>query len=358
MTFNNTYNGANLKETQAGKGGYMMTYKASANPDSESVNPYNDGAGQCFDCHQTQTAGTMPWGYESTFGATESIMGYRDTSYFGPGTKGAIARFAYRASKATILGGHLNAASDLGGLDGVPDGDEALMPINGLCTPCHDPHGVSPSLGDDQQYAVPLLKGTWLTSPYKEDYPAPDPSGANSTALSWGKYRKHPSIQPIVKYYIDRNTFGGSNRISEDDEKFAGLCLRCHPKENLTDGVNKNQNFRTLDRIHESVKGWGENTEHSYPCSKCHQPHNSGLPRLLQTNCLDYDHRGQRVSGGQAWNADMQHGNAHGKGGEHRGYPNANLLGQSEATTSCHATAPMNAGSWPDNNRWNDVTPW
>ena len=35
--------------------------------------------------------------------------------------------------------------------------------IDGLCSPCHDPHGVSPSLGDDTAYAVPLLKGTWLT---------------------------------------------------------------------------------------------------------------------------------------------------------------------------------------------------
>jgi predicted CxxxxCH...CXXCH cytochrome family protein len=332
MTFNNTYNGANLKETQAGKGGYMMTYKASANPDPFSVNPYNDGAGQCFDCHQTQTAGSKPWGYESTFGATESIMGYKDTSYFGPGTKGSTARFAYRASKATILGGHLNASSDLDGLDGVPGtGDEALMPINGLCTPCHDPHGISPSLGDDQQYAVPLLKGTWMTSPYKEDAPR---DGALTGAVGGKSIDRNPITTPYV--YIDQNTFGGSTRISEDDSRFAGLCMRCHPKDNLTDGTAQNQPWKSLDRLHETVNGWGNNVKHSYTCSKCHQPHNSGLPRLLQTNCLNFSHRGRVASGGEAGF------------GSRGSFP----MGRNNKNVNCHPT-----GSWPDNS-WNNVTPW
>jgi nitrate reductase cytochrome c-type subunit len=118
-TFNGTFNGANLKETQAGKGGYQYTYKARANPDPDAVNPYNAGAAQCFDCHQTESARTMlfpgsysPWGYVDTFGADsgKGVVGYRDTSYFGQGVKPSIARFAYRASRATILGGHLHAS--------------------------------------------------------------------------------------------------------------------------------------------------------------------------------------------------------------------------------------------------------
>jgi hypothetical protein len=232
--------------------------------------------------------------------------------------------------------------------------------INGLCTPCHDPHGVSPTLGMNQAYAVPLLKGTWLTSPFKEDAPPPDPSGASSTALSWGQYYNHPSVQPISKYNLERNTFS-IKRLNETDNEFAGLCVRCHKKEKLTDGANKNTPFRSLDRIHESVSGWGANTEHSFSCSKCHQPHNSGLPRLMQTNCLNYNHRGNRVSGGQPWRADSQvPGTAHARG-EHRGYPIANVIGNSdstEATSSCHASAPNNTGSWPSNNLWNNVTPW
>ncbi|HZV82827.1 MAG TPA: CxxxxCH/CxxCH domain-containing protein, partial [Geobacteraceae bacterium] len=241
--------------------------------------------------------------------------------------------------------------------------------VNGLCTPCHDPHGVSTALGDRQAYAVPLLKGSWLTSPYKEDQPAPAPSGINVTSgpdgnpRSWGNYFAHPTpTQPSARYNLDRTTFGGSTRISEQADTFAGLCTNCHQQGALTDGTNKNQNWKTVDRIHESVKGWGANTEHSYSCSKCHQPHNSGLPRLMQTNCLDAKHRGNRSSGGAPWSADSQSGNfAHVKGNEHRGYPEASTYGNSasyEATTSCHGSAPLNSGSWPDKNLWNGVTPW
>jgi hypothetical protein len=81
----------------------------------------------------------------------------------------------------------------------------------------------------------------------------------------------------------------------------------------------------------------------------------------MQTNCLNYNHRGNRVSGGQPWRADSQvPGTAHARG-EHRGYPIANVIGNSdstEATSSCHASAPNNTGSWPSNNLWNNVTPW
>jgi len=241
--------------------------------------------------------------------------------------------------------------------------------VNGLCTPCHDPHGVSITLGDRQAYAVPLLKGSWLTSPYKEDQPPPDPTGQYVTngpdgnPRSWGDELSHPApTQPYARYNLDRTTFGGATRISEPADSFAGLCTNCHQKAALTDGTNKNQNFKTVDRIHESVKGWGTNTEHSYSCSKCHQPHNSGLPRLMQTNCLDSKHRGNRVSGGVPWSADNQVSYfAHQRGGEHRGFPNANSYGNSasyEAATSCHGSAPLNSGSWPDKNLWNSVTPW
>lgn len=261
--------------------------------------------------------------------------------------------------------------------------------INGLCTPCHDPHGVSPTLGSNQGYAVPLLKGTYLTSPYKEDAPPPEPTTTtrrrkpygqadpgSGNYNSWGDgayHSNHPSpTQPTTNHYLDRNTFGGSTRITESDDKFAGLCMNCHEKKNLTDGTNKNQNWKTVDRIHESVKGWGANTEHSFTCSKCHQPHNSGLPRLMQTNCLDYNHRGGRPSGGVPWAADKQYpwsADYVNRGDEHRGYPIGSLLGGrssgKEATTACHVgrfnpvyNSSTPPAEWPDGNLWNSVTPW
>lgn len=337
ITFNGTKNGGNLKETQAGKGGYTMNYKASQNPDANSVNPYNTGAGQCFDCHLTQSEGVTPWGYESTFGASKPIMGYGDTMRFGQGTKGSVARFPFRDSKKSIVGGHLKASSFLNHSTSLQDR------IGGLCTPCHDPHGVSPTLGAEQNYAVPLLKGTWMTSPYQDDNALLD--------TRTGIYAEPP-------WRTDRNTLSGSMmsnsaRMNEKDAQFAGLCLRCHKKENLTDGINKNTTFKSLDRVHEAVQGWGANNEHSFACSKCHQPHNSGLPRLMKTNCLDLKHRGWLKTGGQ------NYGNVSGfRDGAWLGFPRGMYGGVIDYTPS-HVDSGLTCHKGKGLDQlWNNVTPW
>lgn len=317
VTFNGTRNGGNLKETQAGKGGYAMSYKASSNTDTNSVNPYNAGAGQCFDCHLTRNSGTTPWGYFSTFGAISSVRGYRDTDRFGPGTAGYMGRTAYK--NRPVQGGHFKASSTLN--------NGAMGTIDGLCTPCHDPHGVSPSLGSRQAYAVPLLKGTWVTSPYKEDFPL---DGA-TTGQRGSRSNQNPTPVPYV--YTDQKTFPAA-KPSESDADFAGLCLRCHPKNSLTGGTDKSKPWKGVDRVHQSVKGWGANDMHAFTCSKCHVPHVSSLPRLMQTNCLDFKHRGRVASGG----ASGWYNGSYPKGKGNRG-------------VNCHP------GTWPDNS-WNVKTQW
>jgi hypothetical protein len=308
-----------------------MNYKASSNPNGNSINPYNAGAGQCFDCHLTQSSGTTPWGYNSTFQATKPIMGYGDTDRFGQGTKGSVGRFAFRDSKKTIVGGHMKASSFLNHTTSAQDR------IGGLCTPCHDPHGVSPTLGSEQAYAVPLLKGTWMTSPYQDD---------NALATLGTRIYAEPT------WRSDRNTFStmtdNTKRMNETDSQFAGLCLRCHKKENLTDGVNKNTGMKTLDRVHESVKGWGANDEHSFACSKCHQPHNSGLPRLMKTNCLDWNHRGLVASGGTANTSGWRCGNV-------QGFPRGGYTWNQGVR--CHGDSD-GLSNHPTDVRWNNVTPW
>jgi hypothetical protein len=180
-----------------------------------------------------------------------------------------------------------------------------------------------------------------MTSPYKED--SPEPTGT-------GNYL----YQNTLRWRTDRTTFSGS-KINETDQQFANLCLNCHPKQNLTDGVNKNTPFKSVDRIHESVKGWGNNAEHAYSCSKCHQPHNSGLPRLMQTDCLAYKHRGGVVSGGRP---DVR--NPGGLRFQRYGrFPFGYGTPYEYDTVSCHGGATENgSGSWPDNQQWNNVTPW
>ncbi|WP_237754192.1 CxxxxCH/CxxCH domain-containing protein [Geobacter sp. OR-1] len=400
LTFNNTRNGANLKETQKDKGGYGVTYMAQ--PNISGKNAYAAGAGQCFDCHETQNGSTSkPWGYQSTFGATQPIMGYDDSPRFGGGTKGRYTRFPFR--KTTVAGTHFSASAMLN--------YSSHERINGLCTPCHDPHGVSPTLGDQMAYAVPLLKGTWMTSPYKEDAPPVTASGGTAIApYRWGGnasytgwYYRKPSVPVPIGWNTDRNTFANTtpyntfNRIAESDKQFAGLCTRCHQQNKLTNTANPNPDWKSRERVHKTVKGWGANNEHSFTCSKCHQPHSSALPRLMVTNCLDYQHRGRVASGGKASAADTFPGgyvyNYANSGGGHWGFPIGSIIKSPtgtdttsindaaykadrykyEALTQCHLrrsgltispdypsdyTMPSVNGQWPQENFWNQVTPW
>jgi hypothetical protein len=238
--------------------------------------------------------------------------------------------------------------------------------MDSLCTPCHDPHGVSPILGANQKYAVPTLKGTWLTSPYKEDGA---PANTNECR---GYYNWCGSSTP--GYTIDQNTFANWNinstaGISETEQEFGGLCLTCHPQDVLDPDTSGKGAWKSLDRIHDTVKGWG-GAKHNFPCSKCHLPHNSGLPRLMQTNCLDYNHRGRIASGGSP--AQYRDYGDYGEGGGQ--YPSGGggdgdlwsgsyffgTVSQSEYNwpERCHGTSGAGGTSWPGNQKWNDVTLW
>lgn len=334
-----TVNGGLLKETAAGKGGYSVSYKPVAGGTADNKNARNPGASLCFDCHMTATGGaSAPWGYQSTFGATQQIMGYYDTSYLVPGDAGPQQRYTYRQGIASE-GGHFGASSPLG--------TPPMASIDGLCTPCHDPHGVSPTLGSNQPYGVPLLKGTWLTSPYLEDV-APEYNWIQS------------NISGSQNFYIDQNTFGVNiwqlvSGISQNDTQFAGLCLRCHPKTSLTDGAT--HAWKSKDRVHEAVKGWktaNGTVKHNYPCSKCHAPHiGSSLPRLMVTNCMDWTHKG-RVA--HQPNPQLSY-SEYGGGRVPGSHTECDPYGCTDYTVTCHEGQNGYALGSTDQ-RWNRVTPW
>jgi len=381
-------NGANLKETLAGKGGYVSDYMATTG--TGAVNPYNAGTAQCFDCHESPAAGTQiadyltPWGYQ-TFGATAPIRGYRDAPKFGEGENGTTLRSPYKARG--MKGGHMKRSSDL-----------ATTPkntLNGLCTPCHDPHGVSPTLGANMQYAVPLLKGTWMTSPYKEDIA---PTG--------------DAVKVTPGYNIDQNTFDTMNwsstsKISQTDAQFAGLCLTCHPKTDIRPDVNGA--WKSYSRVHNTVKDWGgkganaSNGIHAFPCSKCHVPHTSDNPRLMSTNCLDVTHKNKYPLNANNYNisGDQSHSNpeypglhsgsrgsgkghgsgagkfpgggvgsggvdVHNNGGDDRGYRSGEPVHPDPGSAgflqvlNCHNTGTANTTdpTWYQRQKWNQKTPW
>ena len=362
----------------------------------------------------TQNPGTTPWGYQGTFRrhAGQSLWYWEKPYWYGSaGTNpaGAQQRYAYKQCNrfrgrpfwSLITSDHVSYGT-----------------IGGLCTPCHDPHGVSPTLGTNQAYGVPLLKGTWMTSPYKEDVApvsATEPRGG-------GKEAAVLNVGSTPLYHIDQNTFdvatasprqggggggyGGSTtsvtaftwnftstkRVTETVDQFGGLCLKCHPKSSIapTTGTQSSPApWRSVDRIHNSVQGWGTyganagNAVHSYTCSKCHTPHNSCLNRLLITNCLDFSHRGQVASGGVQPIKNTERGEegsgagnfpgGGGGGGSSPKYPGPWFWGSASGshgggdggyrtssstttTRACHDNT--NTDAYPSNERWNVKSPW
>jgi hypothetical protein len=250
---------------------------------------------------------------------------------------------------------------------------------------------------------VPILKGTWLISPYKEDRagvwnsatpldqwtnpsaelddftesqgaggvngrPRPAPDFRFSKPLKPGfGYANQTGTIGHDGYFIDDNTFGLTggfrpatddhglatknqfgiwyrdqragygpslvmpltvNHITETDTQFGGLCLQCHTqtalktawpghgtvkgwggatKDLITSSVaSRMHNMKDLksaqegnyasgyrwgmDPINQRTNGYIQTDYHQFPCSKCHTPHASSLPRMLSTNCLNITH--------------------------------------------------------------------
>ncbi len=355
------YKGGLLKTTTNGQGGYTNTYTPTARTIAYKsystltthAATFNAGASICNDCHNTDTrkvtyAGGRPWSILTTYSSTKPIVGYWSTPYFDNYTFNSVKRTTYKMGGApgTIkdqrkpMGGHYGSSANLGNYSGVSHSQN----INGLCTPCHDPHGVSSAMSVvNRGKSVPMLKGTWVTSPYREDKATPvvkRGGGSNFTGM--------PAMGAMPGYNIDQNslinlaapTAGGAaqtttksnqrkqaftvfpgaagNALALHTEKdpdpavnaaanFAGLCVGCHQKATLTNSTvaPAASNWMSKERVHQSVAGWAatsgvnlNGTVHAYTCSKCHAPHVSRLPRLMITNCLDVRHTKQSVSGG------------------------------------------------------------
>lgn len=442
------YKGGILKSTTNGQGGYTAEYSpasggSSAAPDK---NAYNAGAALCFDCHNNKTSSSViPWGYNDTFGATQAIYGYNDKPYFGNYSAFANTRtYAYKNLNPDNKGGHFGASSGLTTTAGKQ--------INGLCTPCHDPHGVSKNTTyvSNRAYGVPLLKGTWLTSPYLQDAAPANINevrgGTNkdSTNGTTGGSSARPARQLVGStpvYRIDQNTFAtevtasmpnfasaqtarswtktATNWIGETDTTFAGLCMNCHSKAQLAPKAGQAvapDAWKSMSRIHGTVKGWsttasasngnyataGVNKMHNFSCSKCHAPHNSRLPKLTVTNCLDFKHRGRVAStgtvsataltdGANGLAATVGDGNHFVLGQSGRGsgkfpigggmyyannskqqnygtgagvpykwfFGHASASGTTVTVNTCHDTATSGGtAGYPNNMLWNTKTPW
>ncbi|HBA72482.1 MAG TPA: hypothetical protein DCZ63_09960 [Geobacter sp.] len=388
--------GGILKNTVANRGGYTVAYRPYSGGNAAQKNVYKAGAGICFDCHNSSAAGAAtsagsntPWGY-GTFGATQLVHGYNDNPYFGK-TGGTFAKgvtYPYIGTGLpTNKGGHFGKSS---AMTTTPTGQ-----IGGLCTPCHDPHGVSPGIASaDRQYAVPMLKGTYVTSFYKQD------AAAVNSAHGGGDNISQLANAATAGYHIDQNTLqaattgcpttalrwnfatSASSLNTLTDTQFAGLCMNCHSKASLQNTAPATTaNWKSMTRIHNSVKGWATtgggnagNAVHAYTCSKCHSPHNSNLPRLLVTNCLDATHKNRVATGGATtigpFSGSTSSGNGLGRfpggGGAASTGSRATAPGPwffgtsgSAATQTCHDTATAGGTTFNQTSQqWNTKSLW
>jgi predicted CxxxxCH...CXXCH cytochrome family protein len=94
---------------------------------------------------------------------------------------------------------------------------------------------------------------------------------------------------------------------------------------------------------------------HEFPCSKCHSPHMSALPRLMITNCLDVRHN--------TWDDQAGFGNPSAWSGS-SSYT-AKTLAYSSTAANCHRYVDSSDGNRETNANggngepgWNGVTPW
>jgi predicted CxxxxCH...CXXCH cytochrome family protein len=320
----------------------------------------------CWTCHDTSTVGVKDYWGDSTTAGTH-WTGNRLSPYF---------TYKQRAYASTHLV------------------NDTAQPI--ACSICHNPHGAS----NAGQYNSPMLRASWMTSPYKEDRMGWLSGTARTTQtyltkLTLSRYGPRGSSDFAYNnpkgrgngfdnstgvghdgYFIDENTFGitGSmtsqawtttpitaSHFTESDNSFAGLCATCHTdatwtgsggmatmKTWLTTGITALGRGQTSwgAAIHNTVRGWagsgatsdvlnptnnpdmhgysaagsrtcmayvsgcssgwapwwyynwqgipntanqmsGANAVHQFPCSKCHTPHASELPKLMTTNCID-----------------------------------------------------------------------
>ncbi len=102
---------------------------------------------------------------------------------------------------------------------------------------------------------------------------------------------------------------------------------------------------------------------HNFPCSKCHTPHQSRLPRLLKTNCLDVwqskDVANSWTNTSTLWR--LKHSeNANNMLIANRFTPTSNnnnhTLINPATAVRCHNSPLVTSNTYQT--RWNDVTPW
>lgn len=209
---------------------------------------------------------------------------------------------------------------------------------------------------------------------------------AHKTVKGWANTSNSPANADIVpNYYINRaSTAAGINNAFAGTSNFQNASL----SQQFLYSNGGTGGFRGLDAanvqtgIHISWGLWlpkqadvnaSNNVQvqyHNFPCSKCHTPHTSRLPRLLKTNCLDIR---QSANVSNNWAGGnlifrQKHTESNNNWLQRLSYTvtnnipatsatSANLLSWNPArATRCH-NSPLVKDA-VNQTRWNDITPW
>ncbi|MBI5190417.1 MAG: thrombospondin type 3 repeat-containing protein, partial [Nitrospirae bacterium] len=278
---------------------------------------FGRGGARVFYGYSTATVTRKGWnGYfidENTFGTT-TLKGYGQN-------------MAYRNMSS------VNAAS------GRPGN------FAGLCLQCHA-WAKNSGLGLSNVTSANLASGTAR----RQTRPHETVAGMGIITADIFIRDVYPGSTNMVQYSMHGMTYN-----STDGSGYPGpgtpSGVSCTSSSDITSGPDGRMHYyRWGVKSSQSTSGTLQATYHRFPCSKCHTPHVSKLPRLLKTNCLDNDNVGvAHTTMSFVTSGTTLPGNF-----------GATLPGALVRGTHCHSTK---IGSHNGSNAyypggWNNKTPW
>ena len=222
---------------------------------------------------------------------------------------------------------------------GTPDS------FGGLCEMCHGNNDGSLSATEiDSLDLDNSASSDWVSGVNGHANSVKGASGSTAAARNIFDLRggtlSGTTYEPAIHYYNGAGEFPGD--LGWGYRGTAGTSLSYTPSFG-TKKANENVYWGVETNITGTIANY-----HQFPCSKCHSPHASRLPRLMITNCLDTKHN--------SWDDDHQ------LGGEAGINLNRSLSNFSTAQ-NCHRLASADANDpradvAGEGAGWNTVTPW
>ncbi len=282
--------------------------KARSAHGSPATNTLKDETGRtgyttavaCLECHPAH--GSSVKSPDSSKGNLAVVGNMVKTGYTEPGTCWTChdaAGVKDYMGDSTTAGTHWSGTKKSPAFLYKQRGYLSTHEVNGagqgfVCSVCHNPHGSTAG----PQYYTPMLRGTWMTSPYPEDR-----TGKRNGSAVDTKYKgliNGPRIESTLTYnkpadwghgygaaggtgndgyYIDDNTFGTTatystapalpTQITQTVDNFGGLCASCHTSATWAGGTTTamktyldTTTFATGwgASVHNAVKGWSDGT--------------------------------------------------------------------------------------------------